>query len=238
MIDCIENELLASEIEFLIYKLSIKIKSNYYLWTYFNWLVEYLLETQNNTDLLNSTNLHSIYINYLHEFKDILYKNPSDFCVFNSRLNLLRLLFEFRKNYDFILNLISEEFELVDDLILRFAHYTTVWNYFKYFLLFIKSNLKCFYLVFNNQSLNILVSSLNLKLNENIQLLFLNAINNKDYLISDSNMGEISSIDVLVKRQITVGKNIRLLYEQENNENLENINKNCNNFIQFLNKFI
>lgn len=238
MINYVENELLTSEIEFLVYNLSTKIKSNYYLWTYFNWLVEYLLEIQKKNYLLNSTNLHEIYMNYLNEFKDILYKNPSDFCVFHSRLNLLRLLFEFRKNDDFLFKLISEELELVDDLILRFANFQTVWNYSKYFLLFIKSNLKCFRLVFNNHSISILISGLNLKLNDNIQLLFFKIINNKDYFILNSNVEETCLIDALVKRQVSIGKNLSSLYQLENNENLLNINKNSDNFIQFSNKFI
>ncbi|CAF0710925.1 unnamed protein product [Brachionus calyciflorus] len=126
-----DNEILfLKEIDFMIDTLSCKIKSNYYCWSYFNWIVEYFYSLNILSDFPN------ILINLLEKFGSLVYRNPSDNCVFHARLNIFKVLF-FKFKIKEIENLIVNELKQNLDLIMRFPNFITTWNYCKYFLLLI-----------------------------------------------------------------------------------------------------
>lgn len=113
-----------NEVEF-IYKIAKKVKSNYYCWTYLNWILTEYQDKFNSDDL----------IKILEENKDVLYTSVSDNCVYHFRLNLLSIILS-RNSH--ILKLVSEEIFLMDDLVFRYPNYETIWNYRKYFLVILE----------------------------------------------------------------------------------------------------
>ncbi len=196
-------------------KLLPKVKANYYLWTYLTWLFSYVFETKQTNSF--RIDLDLFLLNYLNEFKAILYLSPSDYSVFHSRftlINLLRQRLEFNSKQwkEFIL----KEFELIDDLLLRYPIYATTWNYCKYFILIIK-------LVEED------LENLNKELNINLENLFFRQNFKEFFLYEKSN---------LHKRYIDLAAKISTLFSLEKRENNENVERLSQNFTQFLNKFI
>ena len=209
------DEFFRKEIEFLTKKLLPKVKANYYLWTYLTWLFSYFVETKQTN--LFSIDLDVLLLNYLNEFKTILYLSPSDYSVFHSRFALIDLLrqrleFNTKQWKEFIL----KEFELIDDLLLRYPFYVTTWNYCKYFLLIVK---------LDEEDLE----RLNKELNINLENLFFRQNFKVFYLHEKTN---------LHKRYIDLAAKIAVLFNLDKRENSENVERLSQNFAQFLNKFI
>lgn len=139
----LNKQFLLNEIDF-IYKISFKIKSNYYCWSYINYfLIQYFNFYAN---LFDSKSDKVEFMNKLlntHQ-KNVLELNVSDNCVFNYRLNLLNLIISNENSIKF--NLIVNEFLIVDDLLFRYYIYQTVWNYRKYLLRLIQAKFESYFL--------------------------------------------------------------------------------------------
>jgi len=206
------------EIAFLTKILMPKVKANYYLWTYLNWLFCHVLEYERNMKInLLNTDLNLLLLNYLNEFKTILYLSPSDYSVFHSRLFLVTLLKQtFASNMQ-LREFVSSEFELIDDLLLRYPFYVTTWNYCKYLLIFTKES-----------DLAMNLSTLNNELSKSVENLFFKEVKELHLLENES----------LVKRYICLSRIIADLFKKHNREHAGNVEKLAQNFMQFLNKFI
>jgi hypothetical protein len=211
------------EIAFLTKTLMPKVKANYYLWTYLNWLFWHVLDYERTMKInLLSMDLNVLFLNYLNEFRTILYLSPSDYSVFHSRLILVTLLKQTFTSKMQIQEFVSSEFELIDDLLLRYPFYVTTWNYCKYFLIFIKES----DLAMNVATLN---KSLNNELSKSIETLFFKEDVKDSYLLENES---------LIKRYICLSRIIADLFKKHNREHAGNVEKLSQNFIQFLNKFI
>jgi hypothetical protein len=126
-------ELISNEIEFILNDISKKIKSNYYCWSYLIWISEFFSSFRPN-----NLEFYEICLNCLkNKLEAILFQNPSDFSLLHTRLNLIKIVFTYsaKPNYALLLN----EFCLIEDLLIHYPQFCTTWNYYKYFLLFIKS---------------------------------------------------------------------------------------------------
>ncbi len=205
---------LKNEIEFLTKKLFPKVKANYYLWSYMNWLFVYLFE-------LNHQEKYDIYLKYLNEFKTLLYLSPSDYCVYHTRLHLIGLLHQMPEVKSAFGEIILSELELIDDLLIRYPYYMTTWNYCKYFLLFIKTN---------TTQTHIDTSNLNEYFNKSIETLFFK-FDVKNFLLKNSTRN-------FNERLIEVAKCVKLLYKLDRNEHILEIERFSEQFLKFLNKFI
>lgn len=175
--------LVNQEKDFLIEFLSPKIKSNYYCWSYLIWLFDHFSKI--STNFLNILNLNQLN----QQLENMLYKNPSDNCVFHFRIEFLFQYFlKFLPiNFEFL----SNEISLIIDLILRFSHFSTTWNYGKYFLLRIKPFLSDF--SDKEKLLNDLKISISLKIQviypkQNMNFDFSDNSSIKDTFISLSNL--------------------------------------------------
>lgn len=133
------TEFFSDETKLIYCTLSKKVKANYYCWTYLNWILEHLLQTKPNF------NLDPLMRKVLINLEALLYVNPSDFCLFHTRLNLISVLDRYDKlnlflieekyhvdNQQLIFKFLLKEIELSDDLLVRYPEYVTVWNYRKY----------------------------------------------------------------------------------------------------------
>ena len=121
------QDFVESECDF-IFKISKKIKSNYYCWSYLNWLFEYFKDKLVCKQFLDN-------ILAKHQ-KFVMELSISDYCVFHFRLNCLKLFIleaKIFQNMD-LNSLIINEFEIFDDFLFRYSKYQTIWNYRKYFL--------------------------------------------------------------------------------------------------------
>jgi hypothetical protein len=117
----------------LVFKLSKKIKSNYYCWSYLNWIFDYFKNRFQSTQFLFSVlNKHQ---------KNVLELSVSDYCVFHFRLNFLKLFVLETKSFqnNDLSSIIKSEYEIFDDFLFRYKKYQTVWNYRKYFFKLIDS---------------------------------------------------------------------------------------------------
>ena len=140
----------SNETKFIYCTLSKKVKANYYCWTYLNWIIEHLLQSKPDFDF------DSLIRKVLINLEALLYVNPSDFCLFHTRLNLIAVLDKYNKlklflidekcsssisvneNQQLFFKFLLKEFELSDDLLVRYPEYVTVWNYRKYLYFFAK----------------------------------------------------------------------------------------------------
>ena len=178
----------------------------------------YVLEIEE--EKLFSQDLNVLFLDYLSEFRVILYLSPSDYSVFHSRLTLIKML---KKTLASKLSLWDEfvlkEFELIDDLLLRYPFYTTTWNYCKYFLLITK---------LEENSLNF-KETLNKELNKSLENLFFKQNCTQFYLVENES---------LIKRYINLAETIATLFKLDNREHFMYVEKLSQNFIQFLNKFV
>ncbi len=141
---------------------------------------------------------------------DLLYVNPSDFCVFHSRLNLIGILAKHDKLELFLnrdeqkdsLRFLFNELELSDDLLIRYPEYTTVWNYRKYLYMFLKSS---FFVNFAENGLPMLLNELDESFLKNINSKFSTRtrINASDLAVSELNKS--SWLQALVDRDFVIG---------------------------------
>jgi hypothetical protein len=132
----------------LVLKLSTKQKSNYYCWSFITWCLDYFSEKSN-------FDKHFI-DNFIVSFEKIIYLNISDYCIFNFRLNLYSFYFKKFNKTSSIEILFANEFKLIDDLVLRYVAYQTVWYYRRYiFLVFEK-----YWKPLSNSTLNAINDSL------------------------------------------------------------------------------
>ena len=209
------NEFLCGELEFFFNSLCFKIKANYYCWSYLNWI---LFFAQQN-ELINEIKIKGIFEWFFKKLASFIYLNPSDNCVFHTRLNLItRLnsdnklfyLYESNNNEDFSL-FVSNELEIFDDLLIRYSSLSTVWNYRKYFLLFLSGlkHLKC-----------------NISFNDSNNLI-VDKLNNKQDIFVSIKPNESDWFNALIQREISICEDVTAL-----NEKLRE------NFLNFLNKFI
>lgn len=142
------SDLVSQEIDFVLDILSPKIKSNYYCWSYLIWLIDQASQIDKN--FFSTLNL----INLNYRLESMLYKNPSDNCVFHFKMEYFFKYFLKLFSLDF--KTILNEINLILDLILRFPYFSTSWNYGKYFLRSIKPFLSDFNT--NKELLNNLLS--------------------------------------------------------------------------------
>jgi hypothetical protein len=112
---------------------------------------------------------------------------------------------------------VSSEFELIDELLLRYPFYVTTWNYCKYLLIFTKES-----------DLAMNLSTLNNELSKSVENLFFKEVKELHLLENES----------LVKRYICLSRIIADLFKKHNREHAGNVEKLAQNFMQFLNKFI
>jgi hypothetical protein len=205
------QDFLFKEIEFFFETLCFKVKANYYCWSYLNWIIFYALE---NNNFLSLDQVKYIFIYFFNKLKDFIYLNPSDNCLFHTRLNILtslnnlNCLFYLNDDYS---QLVLNEIELFDDLLIRYSNMTTMWNYLKYFQLFlvkISQNIKFDLNCLNDLNKNIIEK---LNCNENI---------------FDSIRNETIWVYFIAKRYIII------------TENLKADKKITQNFSCFLNKFL
>lgn len=222
-----EIDFVNDELQFLVDRLSKKIKSNYYLWTYFNWFILFVFGK-----------CESLFIEYFYnylktKFTDVLYMNPSDFCFFNSRLNLIRTIYS---NYDCVL--IADELKIIDELLIRFSAYMTVWNYAKYFLIFLKqtcsekipssSNIVNVHDFFRriNQHFNTTIKTVHFKTNKTFE-----ESANYEQFVSNREF-----ITIIIRRQIEVSEFIFKICKQEQMHNemskIENLSISFNDYLK------
>ena len=140
------QQFFSNEFKFIYVTLAPKIKANYYCWTYLNWIIDYLFQ-KNLIDL----DLDILIKKIILDFERLLYINPGDFCLFHTRLNLIKMLTRLNRlqlfiNKDLELKELSseiffqfvfQEYELFDDLLVRYSEYSSIWNYRKYFFFYI-----------------------------------------------------------------------------------------------------
>lgn len=202
--------LASQEINLVIEFLSPKAKSNYYCWSYLTWFLDIIFK--NGANFLIISNL----IDQNERLETLLYKNPSDNCVFHFRLEyLFKYFLKINPlNFEKILNEIS----LIIDLILRFPQFSTTWNYGKYFLHYIKPFLIDF------KHTEQLVDNLKNIINEKIQIIY-----PKNSLEIDLTYNH-SLKDLIIRFSI-------LCYLLNENNNQNSIQKYSKNFSQFIKIF-
>lgn len=217
----VEQNLVLSELELIVSCLSRKIKSNYYCWTYFNWLLQ----------LLDGATLLNYYS--VSQFEQVLFTNPSDFCVFNSRLQLVKTILLDKSSVLSRQRLIIDEIALIDDLLLRYAVYSTTWNYSKYFFLFLNEFMASF------KDLNEIENhecELNKRFLMNVKSFFPRL--NEEEVVIEKKIGLTSPLKVLKQRQLEVARSVLVLYKLNENNYLEKIAKFEENFVKFFEKFL
>ncbi len=223
------SQFFTSETTLVCQVLSKKVKANYYCWTYFNWLIEHAIQVCSivmiEQDLRDTVN----------NLSTILYMNPSDFSIFHSRLNIIGLLDKHEKLEYFLeketkqtrRRFLLNEFQLSDDLLIRYPEYTTVWNYRKYMYIFLKSS--NFFDFLNNEILE-LVNELNESFLKNINSNYKtkNNVNSSDLVVSQ--LDNSSWLQVLIDRDFVISSLVSGDTEIESN--------NQTKFCYFLKKFI
>ena len=114
------------------------------------------------------------------------------------------------------------EMELCDDLTIRYANLTTIWNYRKYLLL-----------ILSNTRLQLDYSHLNKMLINNCSLFS----NNKMIELDQNDLNETND---LIDRELNISKFIVHLYKSMNilNDDLTNLTDNSFKFNQFIKKFL
>lgn len=219
----VEQKLVLSELELIVSYLSRKIKSNYYCWTYFNWLLQ----------LLDGATLLNYYS--VSQFEQVLFTNPSDFCVFNSRLQLVKRILLDKSLVSSRQRLIIDEIALIDDLLLRYAVYSTTWNYSKYFFLFLKEYVGSFN-DFNDIENH--ECELNKRFLMNVKSFFPQL--NEAEVVFEKKIELTSPLKVLIQRQLEVARSILMLYKKLNGNYLEveKIAKFEENYVKFFEKFL
>ena len=211
----------------LVFKLSKKIKSNYYCWSYLNWLFDHFKIQMVSTEfLINVLNSHQ---------RNVLELSVSDYCVFHFRLNFFKLfvletnLFE---NND-LSNLIKSEYEIFDDFLFRYPTYQTVWNYRKYFLKLIElldESRKEF--LFKNLSLHSIAF-----LDEHIDDVQ-NLCKAEDMKLLGADAESSCLLGYLVKREIILNNFVQKFYERNNNLDFKIVENYALLQLKFISKFL
>lgn len=216
----IEKNLIDSEINLIVSCLAPKVKANYYCWTYFNWLAQfYDLEC-----LLDYT---------VNKFVNVLFLNPSDYCVFHSRLNLLKLIFDCETlNREQFERLVINEIKLIDEILLRFAVYSTVWNYSRYFFLLLQKPIRKFDPCLDVDSLSKELSSDFVKQVKNVFFRLNDSEINLDKINIDNHV-----FDYLIKREISIADFILKLYRTKEEE-FSKIQQHHSNYLKFIERFL
>lgn len=230
--DKLNEDFFSTETRFIYEVLSKKIKANYYCWTYLNWLIDHMLQHATfNTD--------RVVTDVVSQLGIMLYINPSDYCIFHTRLNLIRNLGMQDKTGAFhnresessqgLLASISLELELSEDLMIRYAEYTTVWNYRKYLYIYFDSMKS---LIKTNEFMKIV---------DNLNKMFLKNINAK-YLVQ-MNLSDLDHIEgdcdnwvgFLIRRDLVISN--LLLDATAGSQLIGKIQNNMTNFSKFMKKF-
>lgn len=222
----VDRNLVLSELKLVVECLAPKIKSNYYCWTYFIWLLQ-LLDASSLVDYAHA-----------HFTANALLTNPSDFCVFNARLQLLKNIFEKTKNSSQQLaQLVVDELATIDDILIRCAAYSTTWNYTKYFYLFLNQNTQIISLVLGSLDIDKLDNELTQRFLKNLNGYFCkldpNEIKNLDLRVEHS---ESQVVKYMLLRQLMIARVIVKLYES--NEKYDKIRNLEENFRKFFQKFL
>lgn len=223
-VDC---NLVLSELKLVVECLAPKIKSNYYCWTYFIWLLQ-LLDASSLVDYANA-----------HFTSNALLTNPSDFCVLNARLQLLKNIFEKTKNSDQQLaQLVVDELTTIDDILIRCAAYSTTWNYTKYFYLFLNQNTEVISSVLGSLDIDKLDNELTQRFLKNLKGYFCkldeNEIKNLDLRV-DNSESQVC-LKYLLLRQLMIARVVVRLYESD--EKYDKIRNLEENFRKFFHKFL
>jgi len=210
------KDFLSGELQFFFENLCFKKKGNYYCWSYLNWILFFVQQNE----LMIEEKIKNTLECFFKKLASLIYLNPSDNCIFHSRLNLItklnnanKLCYLYESNEDFSF-FITNELEIFDDLLFRYSNMSTIWNYRKYFFLFLRSfkNLKC---NIKFDYLNKLIIQMN---NSNLE--------NKDALFRSIKLNENDWFNALIQREIYICQNVT------SNEKLKG------NFLNFLNKFV
>ena len=237
IIKSLKDDFLKTEIFFITNKLSVKVKSNYYCWSYLNWLIQFELNNENNWDCfkLIDSFFNSKKNNFV-DFEKILYLNPSDNCIFHFRLNFINICFKkafnsYLNDYNIIIDFLFNEIEVIDNLLIRYPDYTTTWTFMRYFYLFIFKIEKNI-LNLNHKRILLNLEKINLKLIQNLDKNL-----NLNYFLNEINNNEIKNI--LLKRHCFISEKISkdYLLNYSNDKHLF-IQKNYQNFLNYKNKFI
>lgn len=202
---------LTTEIDYFFQNLCFKVKANYYCWSYLNWILFYTIQES----LLKENEIIAVFKYFFNKLEDYIYLNPSDNCIFHTRLNVVHSLSALNKLcylFDEFTLFLSHELELFDDLLVRYPHLSTSWNYKRYLFLFLAKN-KQFSLKSNDFDLKNLNEKIMEKLNLTEKSLN-SSITNENWL------------RVLIDRELIIA---RLLASKC---------VNSENFIKFINKNI
>ena len=228
-------EFIKQEIKLCAGVLSIKIKANYYCWSYLNWMWGHLLEQ--TPAFQTKIGLCSLLAEFLAELKDSLYVNPSDYCLFHTRLNLIKLLSDHQMLECFLSNqfqkedvfyrFVFNELELVEDLLARYASYTSVWNYCKYFILYLEARQP---VRMEPDLFNLYVRETDEAFEKNLRCSYLTDENFS--LLYSAPLSNQNCYDALFEREIRVARLIEKTSKHESKTQ-----KNVDNFAKFLNKF-
>jgi hypothetical protein len=233
---------LCEEIDFLIDTLSKRVKANYYCWTFTNWIIEFALANVNNKTFINAFLYEKIFST---KSKSLLYENPSDFCVFHFRLHLFKLFYlntsdNTERSSSFFQKIIFDEIALTEDLLLRYANYSTVWNYLKYFLIFSKQLLKVSDSSKNSDAeiLRQSWSQLKESFSTNSDAVFSNqpGFNEQINQMFASSNDEI--FKNLIKRELIIGETVATLFKSNNRDSWEIVHFFFEKFAQFIHRFI
>jgi hypothetical protein len=234
-------QLLQKEIDFIINDLAVKIKSNYYCWSYLNWLLERFQPTK------IESNLSDVYLSCLTvKLEKLILLNPSDFSILHTRLNTVKIAINSEINLP--ASFLLDEIRLNEELIVRYPHYSTAWNYSKYFLMILESSGESSGSL-RTQIQNLVNSNgmrlLNESLAGNLKSVYFKAavelIDSRVKIISDETPLGSTSVDLvgfLKRRNVFLAKLVRDLCESCGHESLTAVNQCSQSFDQFLDKFV
>lgn len=210
------KDLYLREIDFLIDKIVPKVKSNYYCWSFLNWLLSHRILLDNR----------SLLDDLFKRYTSLIYLNPSDNCIFHSRLHLIHLIVDESNHRDLIDDaFVQRELILFDDLLVRYPFYMTIWNYRKYFFLFLRATNE-------KRSFRVNIAEMNVKLGESIDALY--RISEIDDLKESDDR-----LENLLNRELKLSKLVeKLNMQNQTTTQIDLIQQHANKYEIFFNKFI
>ena len=214
-------DLFQSEVDLVIVKLVPKIKSNYYCWTYLNWLLTILDVSGSNNRQIDT------YMSLLDRFQKLAFLMPSDNCLFHARLNLIITICSKAQDATlFDRTIVPNELLFLDDLLVRYPFYLTFWNYRKYFLLLVKRHS-------NLDLLELDLDKMRTNLSESLAFQTDTVKPEFDHGVVDGDLFRF-----LYDRDKRLAKYISETYEGLAHERLEDIKAYALKYEQFLEKFV
>ena len=228
------EKILRNEVNFIVNDLSKKIKSNYYCWSYLNYLLEFYQK-----DALTNSAFVSVYSNLLNqELETLLFLNPSDFSVLHTRLNLIKLILKLIKSPK---NFLTAQLKLNEELLIRYPQISSVWNYCKYFFLILKSSDKDLSSKMIDEFYSCKRSTeLDQALNVNLKLVYFQVeeeeISKLKTLISSH--FEKNFFKLMLSRNVGLSLIIKNLCQISKHEQVLLIETYSRDYVSFLNKFL